>query len=340
MASAKCSPNTSSSVIRRRWSGSDVVRPTRRSSASASGWVNWERRHCTVQADASCVEELREAWKRIWERYGRVHGLVHSAVGAFDESIAEMEEAKFREVLSAKMDVSVRMAQVFAGQELDWVMVFSSLNSFAKDAGKAGYSAGSVFVDSFAQQLGREWSCPVKVVNWGYWGEVDAGGVVPQSMKNRLAQSGIGVIEADDGMLALEQLLGSTLSQVAYLKTTRPGAIAGVDVEEKLRQAVQQTVAFEWSEEPLMVVPELNGEQAAEMAGLDEQLLRKLLVGQLQSLGLVKGKRQSVAAWQRELGVVAGTSAGSPRASAGSPRQDCWSCMKENGPVEAMNKIT
>ena len=259
-----------------------------------------------VQADASCVEELREAWKRIWERYGRVHGLVHSAVGAFDESIAEMEEAKFREVLSAKVDVSVRMAQVFAGQELDWVMVFSSLNSFAKDAGKAGYSAGSVFVDSFAQQLGREWSCPVKVVNWGYWGEVGAGGVVPQSTKNRLAQSGIGVIEADDGMLALEQLLGSTLSQVAYLKTTRPGAIAGVDVEEKLRQAVQQAVAFEWSEEPLMVVPELNGEQAAEMAGAYEQLLRKLLVGQLQSLGLVKGKRQSVAAWQRELGVVAG----------------------------------
>jgi len=42
-----------------------------------------------------------------------------------------MDEDRFKASLAAKVDVSVRMAQVFAQEQMDWVLFFSSLCVFS-----------------------------------------------------------------------------------------------------------------------------------------------------------------------------------------------------------------
>jgi len=75
-----------------------------------------------VQADARDRAALTRAYEQIKARYGAIHGVVQAAIELRDGSLAQMEEAQFKESLSAKVAVSVRLAQVFAGERLDFVL--------------------------------------------------------------------------------------------------------------------------------------------------------------------------------------------------------------------------
>ena len=77
-----------------------------------------------IAADATIRQDLQRAYEEIKKRYGRINGLVHSAMVLAEQSIADMEEKVFLSALSAKVDVSVRMAQVFQAEPLDFVLFF------------------------------------------------------------------------------------------------------------------------------------------------------------------------------------------------------------------------
>ena len=66
-----------------------------------------------IAADASDLNALRQAYHEIKQRYSNIHGVIHSAIVLLDQGLAKMDEDRFRAALSAKVDVSVRMAQVF-----------------------------------------------------------------------------------------------------------------------------------------------------------------------------------------------------------------------------------
>jgi NAD(P)-dependent dehydrogenase (short-subunit alcohol dehydrogenase family) len=169
-----------------------------------------------IQADAADRGDLLRAYRQIKKQHAAIHGLVHSAIALHDFSLENMPESRFKAALSAKVDVSVRMAQVFEEEPLDFVMFFSSLNSFLKPPGQSNYAAGCTFKDAFAQRLARQWPCAVKVINWGFWGSV--GVVASDAYRARMEQIGMGSIEPAEAMAAMETLLATPLNQLAFLK--------------------------------------------------------------------------------------------------------------------------
>ena len=173
-----------------------------------------------LSADAGDQASLAAALETVKARFGALHGVVHATIVLKDQSLARMEEASFVAALAAKVDVSVRLAEVFKAEPLDFVLFFSSLQSQSKAPGQANYAAGCTFADAYAQALGQNCPWPVKVVNWGYWGSI--GVVASQAYRERMAQAGIGSVEAPEAMAFLERLLCSPLKQVAFLKSTRP----------------------------------------------------------------------------------------------------------------------
>ncbi len=173
-----------------------------------------------ITADASNRQSLEKAYQQIKQKYGEIQGVIHSAIVLRDQALVKMDEETFREALTAKVNVSVRMAQVFADESLDFVLFFSSIQSFATAAGQSNYATGCNFKDAFALAMEREWSCPVKIMNWGYWGSV--GVVAEEKYQNKMTQAGIGSIEGPEGMAALDFLLSHPLPQLAYIHTLRP----------------------------------------------------------------------------------------------------------------------
>src|SRR5205085_6715319 len=168
--------------------------------------------------------------------HATIHGIVHSAIVLLDKSLANMDEERFRAGLAAKVDVCVRMAQVFRDEPLDFVLLFSSMAALLKSAGQSNYAAGCAFKDAFAHA--GVWGRPdgtVKVINWGYWGSI--GVAASQEREARLAKAGLASIEPPAAMAVLEALLAGPLDQVALVHTTGAAAlpaIAGVSQSERL----------------------------------------------------------------------------------------------------------
>ncbi|WP_394849113.1 SDR family NAD(P)-dependent oxidoreductase [Pendulispora brunnea] len=186
-----------------------------------------------VQADATNLEDLSRAYQQIKQHHGSIHGLIHSTLVMSGSDLAHMDERRFAAGLGAKADVSVRMAQVFGEEPLDFVLFYSSIESFERSPRQSNYAAGSAFNDAFAHRLSKEWACPVKIMNWGYWG----GGPIPDALQNWLDQAGFGLIEPERAMAALEELLAGPFTQLAFVCTTRPRALKGIELgHERVRR--------------------------------------------------------------------------------------------------------
>jgi len=171
-----------------------------------------------IQADAAIRSSLAQAYEQIRSEYGSINGIVHSAIVLEDKSFMNMGEGRFLAGLRAKVDTSVRLAQIFSGESLDFVLFFSSLQSFIRAPGQSNYAAGCTFSDAFARRLGQAWKCPVKIMNWGYWGSV--GVVSNRAYQNRMAAMGVGSIEPAEGFAAVEQFLVTPIHQLALVKSS------------------------------------------------------------------------------------------------------------------------
>ena len=248
-----------------------------------------------ISADASHPNDLARAYAEIKKRYSTISGVIHSAVGVFDERLAEMTEQRFEDGLSAKVDISVRIAQIFREEPVDFFLFFSSMESFATSHGKASDTAGCAFMDAYAHQLSREVSSRVKVMNWGYWGDVGAGAALPETVKNRIARSGIGSIEAAEGMSALSTLLAGPFDQLGCVKTTKPASTEIIDSPDSV-YVVPRKAPYEVGDLVNMAaqfiaevpVPRKNADDEERMQSA-EDVLSRLLLCQLESTGWFGG---------------------------------------------------
>ncbi len=119
-----------------------------------------------IAADAADKHSLQQAYDQVKKRHPHIHGIVHSAMVLFEQSLEKMKPEEFTAGLAAKIDVSMRMAQVFRQENVDFVLFFSSLVAHIKNVKQSHYASGCTFADAFAHQLSQSWACPVKVMNW------------------------------------------------------------------------------------------------------------------------------------------------------------------------------
>jgi rhizoxin synthesis polyketide synthase/nonribosomal peptide synthetase RhiB len=172
------------------------------------------------------------------------------------------------------------------------------MQSFMPSAGQSNYAAGCAFKDSFASHLARQGVCAIKVINWGYWGGL--GVVASQAYRDRMAKLGMGSIEPDQGMQAVQQLLSGPQDQRAFLKTTLPqiAASLGVSAHERIVQypASQPSAAAILSAPSTVPMP-VDSTQVDGTALQDfDAALSHVLFAQLEALGLFAQSEDSVSA--------------------------------------------
>ncbi len=171
------------------------------------------------QADVNDMTAIRQAVIRGKQHFGCIHGVIHSALGLHDKSLANMEESVFLKALAPKVQGSVNLQQAVSQEALDFLLFFSSGESFTCYAGQSNYAAACTFKDAFARYLERELPYPVKILNWGYWGTV--GVVSSEDYRQQLAARGVYSIDPAEGMEAIERVMASSFSQVVPMKVSR-----------------------------------------------------------------------------------------------------------------------
>ncbi|WP_304943149.1 SDR family NAD(P)-dependent oxidoreductase, partial [Vallitalea guaymasensis] len=241
-----------------------------------------------ISADAASLEDMKQAYNKIKESHSQIDGVIHSAIVFNEENIKDMTEEGFRNGLSAKIDVSIRIAQIFNKEKLDFVLFFSSLISYIKNPKQSHYAAGCTFEDAFAHQLSKIWTSPVKVINWGYWGEHE----MDDRFLQHIHKVGLDLIDSKEGMKALDILLTGPINQIGMIKTNKPIAVEGMNTEEVIdiynndfsvdMNSLQKGI----KEIELCIKPD-NYITSKE---LNHRICRVLL-GQLQSVGLLEHDR-------------------------------------------------
>ncbi|HVI44560.1 MAG TPA: SDR family NAD(P)-dependent oxidoreductase, partial [Chitinophaga sp.] len=169
-----------------------------------------------IQTDISDADAVAAAVQQVKTAYGVIHGVVHAAIVLRDSTIANMEAASLQEVLAPKVRGSVVLTEALKNETLDFYLFCSSAQSFSGNAGQSNYCAASTFEDAWARYAATVYGLPVRILNWGYWGDV--GIVATDNYRERLAAQGIGAISTEEGMAAIAICLQQQITQVIPLK--------------------------------------------------------------------------------------------------------------------------
>ncbi|WP_421107469.1 SDR family NAD(P)-dependent oxidoreductase [Streptomyces sp. NEAU-S77] len=243
-----------------------------------------------LAADATDPAALARAHAEVIERYGRINGVIQAALVLRDQSLANMDEDTFRASLAAKVDASAAMAAVFADDDLDFALFFSSIQSFTTAAGQSNYASGCTFADAYAHALSGQWPGPVKVMNWGWWGSI--GSVASDFHRERMARWGLLSIEPPEGMAALDTLLGGPQQQLSYVKLTEPGGLRPIDPATRLT-VYERDPAARIPADALMARSGLADSQeilrtVADWRAERDALLGRMTRGHLAAMGVVR----------------------------------------------------
>lgn len=112
-----------------------------------------------LTADVADREEMAAAVTRAATHFGALHGVIHAAgtvgaaaIRAVTETDASVREMQFR----PKVNGTLALAQALTGQELDFVVLMSSVSTVLGGLGFAAYAAANCFMDAFAVQQARQ----------------------------------------------------------------------------------------------------------------------------------------------------------------------------------------
>jgi acyl transferase domain-containing protein/NADPH:quinone reductase-like Zn-dependent oxidoreductase/acyl carrier protein/2-polyprenyl-3-methyl-5-hydroxy-6-metoxy-1,4-benzoquinol methylase len=192
-----------------------------------------------ICADASDYQQLSGVYKQILEKYGQLNGVVDSAITLYDQSLGNMTSESLLLVLKSKVDISLQISKVFNAANLDFILSFSSANSFLKAAGQGNYVGASLFKDVVAKIQRREFSALIKVVNWGFWGST---GVVSAPIYHeKLKKIGLSSISSSKAMMFLESFLASDLEQSCFIALNKRLNSLGVPIEYLEEDVVSHT---------------------------------------------------------------------------------------------------
>ncbi|MBW4478215.1 MAG: SDR family NAD(P)-dependent oxidoreductase [Tolypothrix brevis GSE-NOS-MK-07-07A] len=180
------------------------------------------------QADLCDLEAMQRVVQQAKAHFGHIDGVIHSALVLEDRAIADMDEKTLHKVLSPKVQGNVVLQQVLNGEPLDFLLFFSAGQSFMSHAGQSNYAAACTFEDAWGQCQNQQQKYPVKIINWGYWGEV--GIVATANHRQRMARQGVLSINPQEGMEVVERCLASYATQVAYFKA-QPSALSRLGLD-------------------------------------------------------------------------------------------------------------
>jgi amino acid adenylation domain-containing protein len=204
---------------RERWSDGLVLHdeedPTRRRIERLLAIEELGGEVLTLSADVADPAAMREVVAAAERRFGTIHAVVHAAGvpggGLLQGKVRETSEP----ILAPKVRGALVLADLFAGAELDFFVVTSSITVVLPEVGQTDYVAANAFLDSFATLRARTGEAAV-AINWDAWRETGmaVSTAVPEEWKARRQESLAQGLTSREGVEAFRRIAGSGLPQV------------------------------------------------------------------------------------------------------------------------------
>ena len=189
-----------------------------------------------IAADMADAGQVEAAIATVQRHFGELHGVIHAAGVPGGGMIAQRERAAVERVFAPKLTGARHLLAALDGTAVDFVVLCSSLASFAGGIGKVDYAAANAYLDAVAVMAMRTAKHEVVSINWDGWRDV--GMVADMRLPDHV---GIGV---QQGMLAFERIMNSPMQPQTIVSTTALHdrlAMAGDDVLDLLVSDLSDT---------------------------------------------------------------------------------------------------
>jgi NAD(P)-dependent dehydrogenase (short-subunit alcohol dehydrogenase family) len=167
-----------------------------------------------LSADITDFEQLQTQLATVADRWGPISGILHGAGNLADKLIEKKTVEDFETVYSAKVRGLENLLRCIPAEQLNYLVLFSSVVGFYGNAGQTDYAIANEILNKSAHQLkGQHPSCHVVAIDWGPW---DSGMVTPE-LKKIFAEHNVEVIPVDEGTQLLSQELSAQNHDVAQV---------------------------------------------------------------------------------------------------------------------------
>lgn len=171
--------------------------------------------------DINEISGLKELRLDIKNTLGDINGLIHSAGQVRDNSFNGKTMEEFHKVIASKVQGLINIDEVFKDDELDFVLLYTSVAAYYGSQGQTDYCFANRFMEEYAEyrnsliKAGERFGETI-YIGWPLW--KDTGMKMPETMAKRLhVKYGMLPIETQQGIDILRTVFTTDIDSYAYV---------------------------------------------------------------------------------------------------------------------------
>jgi acyl transferase domain-containing protein/acyl carrier protein len=172
-----------------------------------------------ISAEVADVFQMRSAIEQTHAHFGGLDGIIHGAGNISPDAFFAVDQADHalcERQFQSKVRGVVVLEQVLRDQNVDFVVLLSSISSVLAGLGYIAYAAANLFMDAFAHKYSQSSGFPWVSINWDTWDFHQRPGEEPDPAN--LAMT------AEEGVEAFRRIMSSTLLPQIVVSTGDLGA--------------------------------------------------------------------------------------------------------------------
>ncbi|MEB2302393.1 SDR family NAD(P)-dependent oxidoreductase [Lysinibacillus xylanilyticus] len=163
----------------------------------------------TYSCDISSYEDVKRAIAEIKSAHGKINGIVHCAGVPGEGYIVLKEKSVFDRVISPKVAGTWILDELTKDEDMDFMVLCSSMMTFIGAPGQSDYVVGNTFLDGYALKRNKEGKRTV-TINWTAWS--DAG--MAKAATIRGGKSLFTPLTSEQGREVFEEIIQSNVTNL------------------------------------------------------------------------------------------------------------------------------
>lgn len=170
--------------------------------------------HSIVVIQANVVDNsaVCRAVEQVQAEIGTINGIFHAAGVLEDGMLTTHTKDKMTKVLQPKVEALKALEEAVDFDQLDFLLLFSSVSGLEGNIGQASYAAANRFLDIYAHQQHAK-GRPILSVDWGLWSDTRMGQGFVETAKSR----GLPILSSVQGIAVVEEVLRRFHPQTAMV---------------------------------------------------------------------------------------------------------------------------
>jgi len=183
-----------------------------------------------IRADVTEAEALNQILDKTLATMPPLRGIVHAAGVLDDGMLIGQNWHRFEKVIAAKVYGAWNLHQYTANMKLDFFVMFSSAASILGNQGQSNYAAANAFLDGLAHYR-KHHGLAATSINWGPFA---GAGMAASTRSDQLSKQGFKPISSTDGLIVMETILSTNVTQVGAMQCDWRDYIAQFSAEKTL----------------------------------------------------------------------------------------------------------